>query len=200
MHVDAPSKPSTPPGHSPGAPSFDEIYERHGARILNLAYRMTGNAETARDLAQEVWLRVYERLDTFEGRADLYTWIHRIAVNHVLNHLKREKRARWLNLLDLSVGEAIGREQAEALAAITSRAPGADRQAEADERGRRVWEAIQSLDPMYRVPLVLFYYEDRSYNEIADTMSLSLAAVEARIHRARKQVAKKLGPLLGHLL
>jgi RNA polymerase sigma-70 factor (ECF subfamily) len=77
--------------------------------------------------------------------------------------------------------------------------PRADAMLEADERARRLWQAIQGLDPKYRVPLVLFHYEEQSYQQIADTMELSMAAVEARIHRARKQLAKALGPLLDQL-
>ncbi|HEX5131447.1 MAG TPA: sigma-70 family RNA polymerase sigma factor [Candidatus Krumholzibacteria bacterium] len=178
--------------------SFDDLYERFGGRVLNLAYRICGNADTARDLAQDVWLKVYEKLATFEERADAYTWIYRITVNHVLNHLRRERRVRWFNLFDRD-GGGTPEDTTDPAAALPSGAAGADRALETDERARRVWEAIQSLDPAYRTPLVLHHYEEMSYRQIADTMDLSLAAVEARIHRARKQLIRKLGPLLDQL-
>jgi RNA polymerase sigma-70 factor (ECF subfamily) len=74
-----------------------------------------------------------------------------------------------------------------------------DRKLEADERARLVWSMIQTLPAKYRVPLVLFHYEGMSYKEIADTLALSLSAVETRIHRAKKQLARKLEPWLGRI-
>lgn len=178
--------------------SFEEVYERYGERVLNLAFRMTGNDETARDLAQDIWIKVFQCFDTFESRSDVFTWIHRITVNHVLNHLKRERRVRWMRILDRSVGEVL-RDQDTVRELERSTTPGADHIIEMNERAQHVWEAIQTLDPTYRVPLVLHHYEEMSYQQVADTLQLSMAAVEARIHRARKQLIKTLGPLLDEL-
>lgn len=180
-------------------PSLEALYERYGARVLNLIHRMTGNEEVARDLAQDVWLRVHGHLDNFEARADIFTWIYRIAVNLTLNHLKRAKRRHWVDLLDLSEGEVLS-DESEDLVAPKPASPGRpDRIVESDERAQRLWEAVQSLDPKYRVPIVLFHYEDQSYQQIADAMGLSMVAVQARIFRGRKQLAKILGPLLDQL-
>lgn len=180
-------------------PSFEELYERYGTRVLNLIHRMTGNDEVARDLAQDVWLRVHGHLDRFEARADIFTWIYRIAVNLTLNHLKKEKRRRWIDLLDRSVGEVLSEESEDLVMATPTTAERQDRVVENEERARALWDAVQSLDPKYRVPIVLFHYEDQSYQQIADTMGLSMVAVQARIFRGRKQLAKILGPLLDQL-
>ena len=182
-----------------GLPSFEELYERYGTRVLNLIHRMTGNDEVARDLAQDVWLRVHGHLDRFEARADVFTWIYRIAVNLTLNHLKKEKRRRWIDLLDRSVGEVLSEESEDLVMSTPTTAERQDRVVENQERARALWDAVQSLDPKYRVPIVLFHYEDQSYQEIADTMGLSMVAVQARIFRGRKQLAKILGPLLDQL-
>jgi RNA polymerase sigma-70 factor (ECF subfamily) len=180
-------------------PSLEALYERYGTRVLNLIHRMTGNEEIARDLAQDVWLRVHGHLDHFEARADIFTWIYRIAVNLTLNHLKREKRRHWIDLLDLSVGEVLSDESEDLVAPKPAGAERPDRILETDERAQKLWEAVQSLDAKYRVPIVLFHYEDQSYQEIADAMGLSMVAVQARIFRGRKQLAKILGPLLDQL-
>ncbi len=180
-------------------PSFEELYERYGTRVLNLIHRMTGNDEVARDLAQDVWLRVHGHLDRFEARADVFTWIYRISVNLTLNHLKKEKRRRWIDLLDRSVGEVLSEESEDLVMSAPTTAERQDRVLENEERARALWEAVQSLDPKYRVPIVLFHYEDQSYQQIADTMGLSMVAVQARIFRGRKQLAKILGPLLDQL-
>jgi RNA polymerase sigma-70 factor (ECF subfamily) len=181
------------------APSFDALYEAHGARVLNVIYRMTGDADVSRDLAQEVWLRVYRHLDRFEARAEIFTWIYRISVNITLNHLKQAKRRRWTQLLDRSVGEVFGDDTADPLAVLPAATERPDRAMEHEQRAHHLWRAVQSLDPMYRVPIVLFHYEDMSYQEIADAMGLSMPAVQARIFRARKQLAKALGPLLDQI-
>jgi RNA polymerase sigma-70 factor, ECF subfamily len=183
----------------PGVASFEAMYARYGERVLNLTYRMTGNEESARDLAQDVWIKIFEHMDTFEERSDVFTWIYRITVNHVLSHLKRERRAKWINLLDRSIADVLQDEKIDPRFLERTDSPGADAVVESGERAHRVWRAIQSLDPKYRIPLVLYHYEELSYLQIADTMGLSLSAVEARIHRARKQLVKALGPLLDAL-
>jgi RNA polymerase sigma factor (sigma-70 family) len=182
-----------------GLPSFEALYERYGSRVLNLIHRMTGNEEVSRDLAQDVWLRVHGHLDHFEARADVFTWIYRIAVNLTLNYLKREKRRHWIDLLDRSVGEVLSDESEDLVLPPPPTAQRPDRVLENEERARHLWQAVQSLDPKYRVPIVLFHYEDQSYQQIADTMGLSMVAVQARIFRGRKQLAKILGPLLDQL-
>jgi RNA polymerase sigma-70 factor (ECF subfamily) len=181
------------------APSFDALYERHGTRVLNLIHRMTGNADVSRDVAQDVWVQVYRNLDRFESRADHFTWIYRISVNMTLNHLKREKRRRWVDLLDRPVGDALSDGGDDPPLAIPDAAESPHRVLEKAELASHLWRAIQSLDPMYRVPIVLFHYEEQSYQEIADTLGLSMTAVQARIFRARKQLAKILGPVLDGL-
>jgi RNA polymerase sigma-70 factor, ECF subfamily len=193
----APPTPNDRPAD--GLPSFEELYERYGTRVLNLIHRMTGNDEVARDLAQDVWLRVHGHLDRFEARAEIFTWIYRIAVNLTLNYLKREKRRRWIDLLDRSVGDVLSEESEDLVMPSPSKTERQDRAVENEERAHALWEAVQSLDPKYRVPIVLFHYEDQSYQQIADTMGLSMVAVQARIFRGRKQLAKILGPLLDQL-
>ena len=160
---------------------------------------MTGNEEISRDLAQDVWLQVYRHLDQFEARADPYTWIYRITVNRTLNHLKSEKRRRWVSILDQTVGEALSSDDDAPVVVPPASGPTPDRAIEDEELSQHLWRAIQSLDSMYRVPLILFHFEGQSYQQVADTMGLSMTAAQARILRARKQLAKRLRPLLGQL-
>ncbi len=178
-------------------PSLREIYALYGERVLNLAYRFTREEESARDMTQEIFMKVHERLDSFRGEADLYTWIHRLAVNHVLNHLKRERRRRWLSLMDERVGDLLQDERAIAPAERDRvMPPTPDRLLEASERDRVVRDAIAALPVKYRVPFELYRFEEMSYQQIADAMGLSLSAVEARIHRAKKRLIAALEPWL----
>ena len=121
-----------------GAPAFEEIYEAYAERVLNLAYRLTGNEEVARDLTQDIFIRVYEKLGTFEGKSHVYTWIYRIAVNHIFNHLKRERRYRWLSLLDRDVSDALGGEVEQAFVERAA-PPSAERALQDAERRSNQW-------------------------------------------------------------
>ena len=175
------------------ATTFERAYEDYSSNILNLAWRMTGNEDVARDLTQDIFVKVYEKLDTFESRSNIYTWIYRIAVNHIYNHLKKERRRSWVDLFDKTIREALSDADADpAISAAPE--PAADRRLEVAERADVVWRAVTSLPPEYRVPVVLFHYEGKSYKEVAETTGLSLSAVEARIHRGRKKLIKLLEP------
>jgi RNA polymerase sigma-70 factor (ECF subfamily) len=180
-------------------PTFEELYEAYAGRILNIAYRLCGNEETARDLTQDIFLKVYRNLGSFEEKSHIYTWIYRIAINHIMNHLKKERRQRWFNLMDMTVSDLVHQEDVEPAFRGQTHPPAADAAMEAAERANVVWKTIQSLPAKYRVPLVLHHYEEMTYQEIADAMGLSISAVETRIHRAKKQLIEKLAPLLGHL-
>ena len=182
--------------NDPNTQSFESIYEAYGDKIINLAFRLSGNRETARDLTQEIFLKVYENLATFEGKSHIYTWIYRIAVNHIYNFLKKERRYKWLDLLDKSVGDSLRENQVDPGFRTTNPSPSPESRLQTSERAEIVWKMIQTLATKYRVPLVLHHYEELSYKEIAQTMGISLSAVEARIHRAKKQLIKKLEPWL----
>jgi RNA polymerase sigma-70 factor (ECF subfamily) len=180
-------------------PEFEEIYETYAARVLNLAYRLTGDEETARDLTQDVFVRVYEHLDSFEQRSEIFTWIYRIAVNHVTNHLKKEKRRRLLGLLDRRIPDVLSEPGGDPAFDAPSPDPSAQKKLEDAERARVVWDAVRALPAEYRVPLVLYHYDGMSYKDIAETMGLSLSAVETRIHRAKKKLIPALEPWLDRI-
>lgn len=174
--------------------SFDEICDTYSGNILNLVYRMTGDEEVSRDLTQDVFLKVYENLDKFEERSKIYTWIYRIAVNHVLNYLKKERKYQWLKILDKSISEVIHENNIDPDFWGGNPDLSADKQMEQQERESVVRSMIHSLPAKYRMPLVLYRYEGLSYKEIAETLSLSMSAVETRIHRANKKLVSLLEP------
>jgi RNA polymerase sigma-70 factor (ECF subfamily) len=180
-------------------PTFDRVYEAYADKVLNLVYRMVGNEETARDLTQDIFLKVYENLDSFERRSNIYTWIYRISVNHVYNHLKRERRLRWVGLLDKTVHEILNEKEVEPIFSPNAAPPPADDSLERAERAKLVWRAVRSLPPRYRIPIVLFHYEGMSYKDIASTTGLSMGAVETRIHRGRKKLVKLLEPWIDRI-
>jgi RNA polymerase sigma-70 factor (ECF subfamily) len=177
-------------------PAFEEIYIEYAERTLNLLYRFTSREQVARDLLQDVFVKVYENMESFEKRSQIYTWIYRIAVNHAINHVRRERRTLWFNLLDESVSDLLKREKVEMSGLGGGDVLRPDEILERSEADQLVQRAVDSLPVKYRIPFVLFKDEHLSYNEISDVLELSLSAVESRIHRARKMLIKKLAPLL----
>ncbi len=182
--------------HGRDRPTFEEIYAAYAERVLNLAYRMTADGEAARDLTQEIFIKVYEHLGSFEQRSQVFTWLYRIAVNHITNHLKKEKRRRWVSLMDSKISNVFREDEAGLVMDVPAGGAPVDRKLEDEERAKLVWSMVQSLPVKYRVPLVLFHYDRMSYKEIAEVLSISLSAVETRIHRAKKQLVRKLEPWL----
>ena len=187
------------PASSSDAPSFADLYRDLSPRILTLIHHLVLNEETARDLTQEVFIKVYENLEDFRGESQIYTWIHRIALNHTLNFLKREKRRRLLGFLDRNLLDVIREDGdlAEVPSPLSSSSP--DAILEQTERDRIVQSALESLPPKYRIPFLLHRFEEMSYQEIAKALDVSLSAVETRIHRAKRMLIGKLEPWLKDL-
>ena len=181
---------------NPATLTFDEVYAAHAEQVLNLAFRLTANEDVARDLCQEIFIKVYQNLETFEHRSRIFTWIYRIAINHINNHLKKEGRQRLVLLMDRKISDVAREATVEPGRWGSATVPSSEKGLERSQRARIVWDTIQTLKPKYRVPLVLHHYEELSYKEIAEAMQISMSAVEARIHRAKKQLIKKLEPWL----
>lgn len=175
---------------------FEDVYESYADRILNLAYRFTGNEDTARDLTQDVFVKVYENLHKFEHKSHVFTWIYRIAVNHFTNYLKKEKRHNWVSLMDHKVSDLFRKGEIDPGYSAGAAPPSSQQKMESAERAEIVWAVIQTLPPKYRVPLVLHHYEGMAYKDVAAVMGISMSAVEARIHRAKKRLIEKLEPWL----
>lgn len=185
--------------HGEVRPTFEEIYEAYAERVVNLAYRFTADEETARDLTQEIFIKVYQKLGAFEHRSQVFTWIYRIAVNHITSHLRRERRRRWVFFMDRKLSDVFREEEVDQAFAVPTTELPAEKKLEQKERARLVWSMIQSLPLKYRVPLVLFHYDEMSHKEIAEALELSVSAVETRIHRAKKRLIKKLEPWFGRI-
>ncbi len=184
------------PPEGEGLPSFEEIYRSYGERILNLLYRFTPREEVARDLLQDVFMKVYEHSGSFENRSQIYTWIYRITVNHALNYLKRERRNVWFDLMDETVGELLTKDRIDMHGLGSGEVLRPDQLLEDKEREQLTQQAVDALHPNYRIPFVLFKDEHLSYDEIANVLNISHSAVETRIHRARKVLIKSLRSLV----
>lgn len=180
-------------------PTFEEIYEAYAEDILNYVRRLTANEGDARDLTQGIWFKVLQNIDKFEHRSSIRTWIYQIATNHVRNHLTWKRRYSWLAFVGAEVPDRVRQDPRKAWSPGLSTASSPLCALEESERDAIVRCAIESLPLQYRVPLELRYYAGMSYKDIAKVLNISLSAVETRIHRAKKQLIKKLRPYIEDL-
>lgn len=176
---DAPSGAPSGPSQDATLPTWDEVVERHSARVYRLAYRLTGNRHDAEDLTQEVFVRVFRSLPsytpgTFEG------WLHRITTNLFLDGARRKAKIRFDALAD------------DADSRIPSRAITPDAAVLEGIFDDDVEAALAALPPDFRAAVVLCDIEWLSYEEIADVLDVKLGTVRSRIHRGRSMLRKAL--------
>jgi RNA polymerase sigma-70 factor (ECF subfamily) len=158
--------------------AFDEVYERFGEMVYNLALRLSGNREEAADLTQEIFLRVYRHLGGFGGRSTLKTWIFRVALNHCRDRLSRYSPAT------LPIDDRA--EESGPVFADPARSP--EEMALAADEGRRVTEGLSLLPQVFREAVVLRDLEGLSYEEIAEVLGVRVGTVRSRIARGRDQL------------
>jgi RNA polymerase sigma-70 factor, ECF subfamily len=159
--------------------AFDEVYARYAGMVYNLALRLSGNAEEAADLAQEIFLRVHRHLGGFSGRSALKTWIFRVALNHC-----RERLSRFRPLtqpLAEEAGEAGG-------APLADPGRGPEELAVAADLGRQVARGLALLPAPFREAVVLRDLQGLSYLEIAAVLGVRVGTVRSRIARGREQL------------
>lgn len=158
--------------------AFDELVRKRQREVYNLAYRMTRNAEDARDVSQEAFLQVYRHVSRFDRRSSLSTWLYRIVVNLCLNHLSRGSRAQCAAIdqhpepADSSEGSLARleeREQTDALA-----------------------RAIETLPPQQRASLTLRVHHHLAHREIADILGVSEATAKVHYFHAVQALRRKL--------
>lgn len=166
--------------------AFAEILARYRGPIYNLCYRMSRNPEDARDLAQEVFIKVFRLLDRFDEEYAFSSWLFRIASNHCIDHLRRN-RMRFLSLDGVA-----GPDGEEFELQLPDEGPGPDTVLERREAVSKLEEVIADLPPHYKTITLLRHQQQLSYEEIAEVLQLPLGTVKARIHRARAQIQQML--------
>jgi RNA polymerase sigma-70 factor (ECF subfamily) len=164
--------------------AFGELVEKHHRRLLRVCERLLGDADEARDAVQEVFLKVMVKAAGLKPRALVSTWLYRVAVNHCLNVLRRRRLRRWVSFTpaeDESAGPAVDPAEERA---------DPHRELDARRRWTAVRRAIAALPPSQRAVLVLARFEELSYKEIAETLGITMGAVESRLFRAMRALER----------
>lgn len=164
------------------AEAFDEVYQRYASMVFGLAYRLSGNAEKAEDLSQEVFIRIFKHLARFDGRSSLKTWIYRVTVNHCRSKLGRKV---WPT-------RTLAEEDDERGVQLVD--PGRDPEDRtlAGDAGRQVMAALRHVKPVFREAVILRDLEGLAYDEIAEVLGVRIGTVRSRIARGRDRLRKVL--------
>jgi RNA polymerase sigma-70 factor (ECF subfamily) len=160
--------------------AFDALLKRYQGKIYWLALSVTKNREDAEEVLQDVFLSVYQKIAKFDGRSAFGTWLYRITVNTALMKLRGRGPAQ--ESFEEYLPQFSGGHHARMVRDWTE---GAEELIFRKERAQVVRQAIEALPPEYRVVLVLRDLEGLSNGEVADILDTSVAAVKARLHRAR---------------
>ena len=167
--------------------AFEILVNRHETSVLNLIYRFIGDRMQVKDLAQEVFLRVWQGARGYEPKAKFTTWLYRITANLCLNELKSARRKKWFSF---NRSDEDGEHTFEET--LADSAPSAEDFLLEKERSRQISDALQSLPDNQRMALILKRYDDLSYQEIAKILNCSVPAVESLLVRAKKTLHEKL--------
>jgi RNA polymerase sigma-70 factor (ECF subfamily) len=148
--------------------AFETLVERYQKPVYNAALRMLRNPEDARDVAQTVFLKVFEHLADYDPKYRFYSWIYRIALNESINVIGRRNRHEPIS------GEEIDDQR------------GADDELASDQVGARVQDALMTLKPEYREVIVLKHFLDLSYEDVGQALGLPEKTVKSRLFTARQ--------------
>jgi RNA polymerase sigma-70 factor (ECF subfamily) len=170
--------------------AFEILVNRHQTSILNLVYRFIGDRTQAKDLAQEVLIRVWQAAGSYQPKAKFTTWIYRITANLCFNELKSARRRKWFSF---NWSDEDGEHTIEET--LSDGAPSAEDLLLEKERSRQISNALQSLPENQRMALILKRYDDLSYPEIAQIIGCSVSAVESLLVRAKRTLQEKLKDL-----
>lgn len=156
------------------------IVERYQKPIYNLMHRLTGSQEDALDLAQDTFMKAYQKLYQFRPDAKFFPWLYTIGANHAKNFLRRRQFTHdsgSQNLEQASTSDHASEEEDRMCAQLD---------------GRRLWHAMQQLPEDYREAVVLRYHEDLTMEDIATALDLSISGAKMRVHRGLNKLRQIL--------
>ncbi|HHT50286.1 MAG TPA: RNA polymerase sigma factor [Eubacteriaceae bacterium] len=159
---------------------FEWIVEEYKNKIFSLAYGYTKDSYLAQDLTQDIFVRLYKNINSFQGQSSFSTWLYRVAKNQCIDWTRRNKKrmentfleeGQW-DFKDLDIGP--------------------EERAIRKEKNQLLYEALESLPEKYRTPLMLFHFQNLSYGEIAEVLDLPSKTVATHLYRGKKLLREKL--------
>jgi RNA polymerase sigma-70 factor (ECF subfamily) len=165
--------------------AWESIVRLYRRKVFNVAYKFVGRHDQAEDLTQDVFLKLYKSLDTFDRRANFQTWLISVSRNLCIDHYRAVRKER----------ETINRDVDPADYAPVSTDARADSQLEQRDRVRLLRQALDKLAPTLRTAVMLRDIQELTYQEIADKLHLPEGTVKSRINRGRTELARQIQKL-----
>ncbi len=162
--------------------AFAQLVQQHQRRVFNLVFRMLQEYEEANEVTQETFLAAWQGLPSFRGDARFSTWLYRIAYNCALKQLEQRKRDQALQTV----------VQAEYVAANRNEEERVDAELEAHARQNAVHEQLSMLPAKYRIVLVLRHLQEKTYEEMAEILTLPVGTIKTHLFRARNLLKERL--------
>jgi len=165
-------------------PSWEELVRRHTRRVYNLCYRFTGNAASAEDLSQEVFLRIFRTLGSYQSAYGAFpTWLTSVTRNMLVDHYRRTRRDRMTDSIDDAMPQLEERHS-------PARTP--DKLAQAAELSAQLQRGLARLSPELREAVILRDLQGLDYGEIRTVLQIPEGTVKSRINRGRIELARVL--------
>ena len=180
------------------AAAWQEIVQQYNRRIYNICYRFSGSPDDAADLTQEVFIKIYRTLGTFDGsRAAFMTWVTTVTRNLLVDHFRKGKYDRLTDSLDATPGNqedglSIGEQ-------LEDRGSTPEQRVRSQETQKMVQAALQKLSPELREAVILRDLQDMDYKEIAIVLKVPEGTVKSRINRGRTELARLLQRTYGQI-
>ena len=163
---------------------YKYVYDQYSRMVYTVCFRMTRSKDEAEDAVQDVFIKVFNSINSFREESKLSTWVYRIAVNICIN---KSRRKNAVNFLSLNFWEDEKGKNKMAADSLTPR-----EEMEKSESQKIVQEAINTLPAKQKTAIILSRYEELSYKEISKIMGVSISSVESLLFRAKENLAKKL--------
>ena len=171
--------------------AWEEIVQRYHRRIYNICYRFAGTSDDAQDLTQEVFIKMYRTLNSYDsGKGAFMTWVTTVTRNLLVDHFRKTKQDRITDSLDTVPSE---HEDAQPLSSqIPDLSRSADEHVQSRETREAVHQALQKLSPELREAVILRDLQDMDYRDIAGALKVPEGTVKSRINRGRAELARLL--------
>ena len=181
------------------AAAWQEIVQRYHRRIYNICYRFAGSADDAQDLTQEVFIKMYRTLSSYDvERGGFMTWITTITRNLLVDHFRKSKQDRITDSLDATPSEH--EDSMPLVEQIQDKSLPPDSRVQSRETGETVHRALQKLSPDLREAVILRDLQDLDYREIATVLKVPEGTVKSRINRGRAELARLLQRTYGQVM
>ncbi len=161
--------------------AFRTLVERYERMVFSITHRFAETPADAEDMAQDIFVKAYRRIDRLRRPERFASWLYGIALNHGRDYAKNVRRLTYA----FSATERADWE-------VEDERRGQDAALEAEEDGRRLWDALDRLSPAYATPFLMKYRDGMTYQAMADRLGVSVSALKVRVHRARKQLRELL--------